>query len=62
VLVYTYINNTLLDDWWVSHVRNGEKSDVDVTVFMVLENDVLVPIYERSFTVQTDLLEAMSYP
>jgi len=62
VLVYTYIDNTLLDDWWVSHVRNGEVSNVNVTVFMVLENGVLVPVYERSFTVQTDLLEAMSYP
>jgi len=27
-----YLNNDKLDDWWVSHLKNGEKSEVEIVV------------------------------
>jgi len=62
ITLYTYLNNTLLDDWWVSHLTNDEKSSVVVKVFMVLADGTRLLIYERSFLVETDILEAMTYP
>ncbi len=62
LLVYTYIDNTLIDDWWVSHVRNGERSTVEITIYLITRSGAQVPIYERTFTIETDLLGAASYP
>mgnify|MGYP000244580019 CR=1 FL=1 len=62
ITVYTYLNNTLIDDWWVSHLQNDETSNILVNVFMVLANGTEVPIYQRSFVVETDLLGALTYP
>ncbi len=27
-----YLNNDKLDDWWVTHLKNGEKSEVEIVV------------------------------
>ena len=62
ITVYTYLDNTLIDDWWVSHLQNDETSNILVNVFMVLADGVEVPIYQRSLVVETDLLGAMTYP
>jgi len=69
--LYTYLDNTKLDDWWVSHINNGEKTYVKVEVYaayrvqipiigvdITVEKEVLV----KEFTVETDILGELTYP
>ncbi len=52
-------NNSMISDWWVSHLRKNEKSDVRVEVSAVFEvfgeeEEVSVGSYSSSFG--TDIL------
>jgi|Deesub1362B_J571_1020462.scaffolds.fasta_scaffold00250_8 LEA14-like dessication related protein len=32
-----FINNTLLDDWWASHIKGGEKTEIEMTLKLFFE-------------------------
>jgi len=55
----TYVDNTVIDDAWVSHLLNHEKSTVVVKVYAVVGGLRLL-IYEDSYTYQTDILSYIS--
>ena len=56
----TVIDNSLLDDVWVSHLQHGEDSTVLVKVFVV-GNGGRVLVHEESRELQTDILSALAY-
>ena len=56
----TVIDNSLLDDVWVSHLQHGEDSTVLVKVFVV-EDGGRVLVHEESRELQTDILSALAY-
>ncbi|WP_135829771.1 LEA type 2 family protein [Halorussus halobius] len=55
------LDNRKLDEWWVSHLRNGENTTLDVEVFAVAETDagterVPLPFMSQRVAFQTDVL------
>ena len=58
----TVIKNTLLDDWWVSHLKNGEKTKVVVQYYLVLKvkgfEVVRIPLEKMESEIQTNILGA----
>lgn len=55
------LDNSKMDEWWVTHVRNDERSEMDVTVVATVETPAgseTVPLESlgQSETVETDLL------
>jgi len=55
------LNNSRMDEWWVSHVRNGEQSTLAVDVTATIEvngetQKVPLSMFSTNKTVETDLL------
>ena len=55
------LNNSRMDEWWVSHVRNGEQSTLAVDVTATIEvgdetRTVPLSMFSTNETVETDLL------
>jgi len=56
----TELDNDRIPDWWVSHVRNGERTAVDVNA--TVESDLFgrsVPV-ERTRSIETDVLSSFN--
>lgn len=54
-----HIDNSKLDEWWVTHVRNDERTDVEISVEPVVElggEESGFELAGRSSTLTTDLL------
>lgn len=59
VYIETYLNSNKLDDWWVTHLKNGEFTKIDAKVDVMLNiGDIEVPIkaIECTSGLQTDIL------
>ena len=55
------LDNSKLDEWWVSHLRNGETTRLDVRAFAVMETDdgtrrVPLPFLSKSVVFETGIL------
>ncbi|WP_198002018.1 LEA type 2 family protein [Archaeoglobus veneficus] len=56
------IDNTKIPDWWVSHVKNGEKTTVSIKAKVGLDvqgKEYSVDLYTYSYDFTTDLLTSM---
>lgn len=63
VTVTMQLNSQAMDEWWVSHVRNGERTVVasDVTVAVTTgDRSERVPLVSTTSTVETDFLEGFN--
>ena len=59
ILFTTMLNTTLLDEWWITHIKNGEKTKITIEIYSVIEiNGVAykIRIYELEQTLTTNLL------
>lgn len=57
--ITTKLDNKMLDEWWVSHIRNGEKSKVEVSLQSVVEifgEEVTLSLVKRETVFKTNLL------
>ncbi|WP_170977257.1 LEA type 2 family protein [Halorussus salinisoli] len=59
--VNSTLDNRKLDEWWVSHLRNDETTNLDVSVFAVAETDsgterVPLPFLSERVVFETDIL------
>lgn len=58
------IETAAMREWWVSHLRNGESTTLEIAVFSVVEDDdgdrqrLPIALYEKQATLETDLLES----
>jgi LEA14-like dessication related protein len=55
------LDNRKLDEWWVSHLQNGEKTTLDVQVFAAVEREngterVPLPFLSERVVFETDVL------
>jgi len=70
LVLFTYINNTLLDDWWVSHLQNNETTHLVILIYATMEFTVPFVgsftieklVYHVEMDVKTDILSALAYP
>ena len=70
LVLSTYINNTLLDEWWVSHLQNNETTHLVILIYATMEFtvpgvgsfEVVKLIYKADMEVKTDILGALAYP
>ena len=68
--LFTYINNTLLDEWWVSHLQNNETTHLVILIYATMEFTVPFVgsftieklVYHVEMDVKTDILSALAYP
>ena len=70
LVLFTSIDNTLLDEWWVSHVQNNETTHLAISIKATWE--FTVPflgsftverlVYHVEMDVKTDILSALAYP
>ncbi|WP_048148987.1 LEA type 2 family protein [Palaeococcus ferrophilus] len=63
IVLLTKIDNTKIPKWWVSHLRNGEKTDVLLKgsiTFDLKVTDFEWPFEQRS-TVKTDILSGLQF-
>ena len=68
--LFTYIDNTLLDDWWVSHIQNNETTHLTILIYITMK--FTVPflgsftvkrlVYHAEMDIKTDILRALAYP
>ncbi|USZ67620.1 LEA type 2 family protein [Halorussus salilacus] len=61
IRVNSTLDNTKLDEWWVSHLRNDEETTLDVRVFAEVETDdgtrrVDLPFMSKRVAFETDIL------
>jgi len=67
---YTYIDNSRLIDWWVTHVQHNETTHVAARIYATWEFtvpfvgpiSVEVLVYKTDFYVKTDILASLSFP
>lgn len=55
------LDNTKMDEWWVTHLRNGERSalDIDATATISVdgrEQTIPLSMFSQSRTIETDIL------
>lgn len=59
ILFTTVLDNTLLDEWWVTHIKNGEKTKITIEIYSVIEiRNVAykIKIYEIEQNITTHIL------
>lgn len=62
LVIAIYLDNNKIPEWWVSHIKNGEKTDIDIKGYLVLDLKVFdfkIPI-EFSNSIKTDILSSVS--
>ena len=62
IVLSTKIENNKIPEWWVSHIKNGEKSKVTLKGYLVFDLKITqfrFPIEEES-DIQTDILSSLS--
>jgi len=58
-----FFDNTKIPQWWVSHVRNDEKTTVEIDVNFILDlgfTQITLATESRRFTVETNMLAKMN--
>lgn len=63
ILLTSYFDNGKIPDWWVSHLKKGEKSDVKIEGGVVFDLGTLGEYrfpFERAQIIETDLLEKLN--
>ncbi len=56
-----YIDNSKIPEWWVTHIKNGEKTTVKVKmgVGMSLQGrNIFIPLNSYTYTIQTHILSS----
>ena len=61
IRINSTLDNDKLDEWWVSHIENGERTRLDVQAFAVVETDrgtqrVPLPFLSKTVVFETDVL------
>jgi LEA14-like dessication related protein len=61
IRVNSTLDNRKLDEWWVSHLNRGEETNLNVSVFAVVETDdggrrVPLPFLSEQVVFETDIL------
>ena len=59
ILFTTLLNDSLLDEWWITHIKNGEKTRITVEIYSVIEiHDITykIKIYEVEQNITTNIL------
>ncbi len=54
-----YIQNSKIPEWWVTHIRNGEKTTVKIEMGIGMSingRDVFIPMKTYTYTIQTHIL------
>lgn len=62
IIISTKLENGRIPEWWVSHIKNGEKSTMDVKGYLVFDlkiTEFKYPI-ELSNPIETDILSGLS--
>lgn len=62
VVIVIYLDNRKIPEWWVSHIKNGEKTTMDIKGYLVFDLKVFdfkVPL-EFSNLIRTDILSSLS--
>mgnify|MGYP000159059878 CR=1 FL=1 len=62
IIISTKLENGRIPEWWVSHIKNGEKSTMDVKGYLVFDlkiTEFKYPI-ELSNPIETDILAGLS--
>ena len=62
VVMVIYLDNKKIPEWWVSHIKNGEKTTMDIKGYLVFDLKVFdfkVPL-EFSNLIRTDILSSLS--
>jgi|Deesub1362A_J573_1020465.scaffolds.fasta_scaffold00187_15 LEA14-like dessication related protein len=63
IVLSTKIENDKIPEWWVSHIKNGERSKVTLKGYLVFDLKITqfrFPIEEES-NIQTDILSSLSF-
>lgn len=63
ILLTSYFDNGKIPDWWVSHLKKGEESDVKIEGGVVFDLGALGEFrfpFERTQTIETDILEKLN--
>ncbi|MBO8179081.1 MAG: LEA type 2 family protein [Archaeoglobus sp.] len=62
ILISTKLENDKIPEWWVSHIKNGEKSTMNVRGYLVFDLKVTEFKYpiELSNPIETDILAGLS--
>jgi len=62
IVISTKLENDRIPEWWISHIKNGEKSTMDVKGYLVFDlkiTEFKYPI-ELSSPIETDILDGLS--
>ncbi|MDI6860226.1 MAG: LEA type 2 family protein, partial [Methanocellales archaeon] len=63
ILLTSYFDNGKIPDWWVTHLKKGEKSDVKIEGGVVFDLGALGEFrfpFERTQMIETNLLEKLN--
>ncbi len=62
IVIALFLDNDKIPEWWVSHIRNGEKTVMDIKGYLVFDLKVFEFKYPISFTntIQTNILSSIS--
>jgi len=58
--VTSYLNNSKISDWWVSHIKNNETTIVKIEPVVVIDAEFAEPHIDapsKSFNIETNILE-----
>jgi LEA14-like dessication related protein len=63
VVFVSYIDNSKIPEWWVSHIKNGEKTNGKVIIEPTIEisgKEFEIPLIKQSFTFETNMLGGLN--
>jgi len=56
----TVLDNTLLDEWWITHIRNGEKTKITIDIYSIIEIHNItykIKVYRAEGNITTNILK-----
>ncbi len=64
VVIAVYLDNDKIPEWWVSHIKNGETTNVDIKGYLVFDLKLFQFKYPIEFTntIRTNILSIESKP
>ncbi len=64
VVIAVYLDNDKIPEWWVSHIKNGETTNVDIKGYLVFDLKLFRFKYPIEFTntIRTNILSIKSKP
>ncbi len=62
IVIAIYLDNNKIPEWWVSHIRNGEKTTIEIKGDLIFDLKVFEFKFPISFsnTIRTDILSSIS--